>query len=99
MGGGGRGGRTNILIHYISGGTDTNKDILYYILHIIYTYIKDRGGKTHHFQNRDGQTHTHRFGFLIEIKSNNKFPLPVLDWVGVLEQVRGTNRCVNLSKY
>ena len=40
------GGRTNILIYYISGGTDTNKYIIYYIL--IYISLRGNlgGGRT-----------------------------------------------------
>ena len=61
------GGRTNILIYHISGGTDTNKYITYIILYIL---IAKTGGDGQ-FQNRDTTTHTqtdrHHFGFLIEI--------------------------------
>ena len=63
------GGRTNILIYHISGGTDTNKYITYIILYIL---IAKTGGDGQ-FQNRDTTTHTqtdrHHFGFLIEIST------------------------------
>ena len=50
------GGQTNTILNYISGVTDTNKNMMYYILYIL--ILDTGGGRTHHFQNRDGRTDT-----------------------------------------